>query len=109
VTDYLFLTVMAWIAKVKKFKSDIILGEKYIDEQTGYTGVATGITFYQHACERVCVESYDAERKQIKEMIFDAPRLRLVGGKQVKVRGKNKTGGPGDSNDYRPSTNARAV
>lgn len=96
--------------KLKRFKSDIILGESYIDEQTGYSGVATGITFFQHACSRVCIESYDSERKQIKEVVFDAPRLRPVGGgKKIKERGAVKTGGPGDGLDYRPTTPGRGV
>lgn len=57
------------------YKSDIKLGEKYRDEQTGYEGVATAIYFFQHACERVQIETFDPERKEVKEQVFDAPRL----------------------------------
>lgn len=57
------------------YKSDIKLGEKYRDEQTGYEGVATAVYFFQHACERVMVEAYDPIKKQVIETTFDAPRL----------------------------------
>jgi len=88
----------------KKYSTDIVLGEKYVDKQTGYEGVATSITFFQHACERVCLENYDTERKEVKEMIFDAPRLTsLVTGKTAEV---TRTGGPGAINGQR-AANAR--
>jgi hypothetical protein len=60
---------------MKQYKSDIVLGERYRDNQTGYEGVATSASFFQHACERICLEAYDAERHEVKEMVFDAPRL----------------------------------
>jgi hypothetical protein len=74
------------------YSSDIILGETYRDEQTGYQGIATSVTFFQHACERVCIESFDAERKRVIEAVFDAPRLtHLASGRKAK---SEKTGGP---------------
>lgn len=57
------------------YDSDIILNERYRDSQTGFEGVATTITFFQYACERIGLETYDPERKEIKTEIFDAPRL----------------------------------
>lgn len=75
-----------------EYKSDIVLGEKYIDKQTGYEGVATSVTFFQHACERVCIETYDTIRKQVIESVFDAPRLTHV--ETQKVAMVTKTGGP---------------
>jgi hypothetical protein len=39
-----------------KFETDIDLGEKYLDPQTGIQGTATSIHFYQYACERVTLE-----------------------------------------------------
>lgn len=60
------------------YQSKIQLGERYLDEQTGYSGVATAICFFQHACERVTVESYDENRKLVIEQVFDAPRLVLI-------------------------------
>ena len=73
------------------YTSDIVLGEKYVDKQTGYEGVATAMYFYQHACERVCVEAYDSKTKKVIESVFDAPRLTHVatGKKATTV----KTGG----------------
>jgi hypothetical protein len=81
----------------QNYKSDIVMGEKYVDTQTGYEGTATIVTFFQHGCERVTLESYDAERKQIKEMTFDSPRLKSV--KTGKVAETERTGGPDKSPD----------
>ena len=75
-----------------EFKSDIVLGERYVDKQTGYEGVATSVTFFQHACERVCIETYDTKRLQVIESIFDAPRLTHV--KSGETAKTEKTGGP---------------
>jgi len=76
----------------QSYKSDIVLGERYVDEQTGYDGVAVSVHFYQHACERVSLEAYDANTKKVHETFFDAPRLtHVVTGKKAKAE---KTGGP---------------
>jgi hypothetical protein len=58
-----------------RYSSDVKLGERYRDDQTGFKDVATAVYFFQHACERVTLEAYDAERKEVKEQTFDAPRL----------------------------------
>jgi hypothetical protein len=63
---------------MSSYKTDIVLGDRYVDEQTGYDGVASAVTFYQHACERVVLESYDASRREVKEVVFDAPRLTSI-------------------------------
>lgn len=82
--------------KKNSFASDIVMGERYVDKQTGYEGVATSVTFFQHACERVCIESYDSERRRVVEVIFDAPRLTHV---ETGVQAKTKrSGGPGMPN-----------
>lgn len=81
------------------YKSDVQLGERYRDEQTGFEGVATTVTFFQHACERVCVESYDASRQEIKEAVFDSPRLVSV--KSDRKATTDRTGGPGLPNAQR--------
>lgn len=81
------------------YKSDVQLGERYRDEQTGFEGVATTVTFYQHACERVCIETYDAARQEIKEAVFDSPRLVSV--KTGKAARTDRTGGPGLPNPQR--------
>lgn len=92
------------MGKATKYDSDIILGERYRDEQTGYEGVATSVTFFQHACERVCIENYDAGRKEVKEAMFDAPRLTHVSsGRKATTE---RTGGPGPDN-ARPGSNSR--
>ena len=75
-----------------KYSSDITIGEKYVDEQTGYEGVATSITFFQHACERIALESFDAQRKEVKVEIFDSPRLTSV--KTGKTATSPRPGGP---------------
>lgn len=85
----------------KKYGSDILLGERYIDKQTGFEGTATAITFFQYACERVCLENYDPQRKEVKESIFDAPRLTSL--KTGKTAVVEKTGGPGMPNAQRGS------
>lgn len=76
------------------YSTDIELGKRYRDEQTGFEGVATAVSFYQHACERVVVEAYDAARLEVKEQVFDAPRLVAV---DTGVRATvDKAGGPRD-------------
>lgn len=40
----------------ESYESDIRMGELYRDAQTGFEGIVTSVTFYQHACERVAVE-----------------------------------------------------
>lgn len=57
----------------EKYRSDIKLGEKYRDVQTGLTGTATSVHFYQHACERVSIEGLKADGELV-EYAFDAPR-----------------------------------
>ena len=92
---------MKLIGKVKKYESDIVLGERYLDKQTGFEGVATSISFFQFACERICLEDYDASRKQVKEVVFDAPRLTSV--KTGETATVTKTGGPQSPNGQRGS------
>lgn len=75
-----------------EYRSDVELGEKYRDPQTGIEGTATAVTFYQYACERVTLEW--ANDGEIQESSFDAPRLESVEtGERV---GATRTGGPGD-------------
>jgi len=80
-----------------KYQSDIVLGEKYVDKQTGLEGVATAIYFFQHGCERVTIETFDTVQKQIREQTFDAPRLtHVASGRTARV---TRTGGPDKSVD----------
>lgn len=74
-----------------KLKSDVTLGDRYRDPLTGFEGVATGVTFYLHACERVTLEY--VKDGAIKYESFDAPRLEHVDtGKKPQT---TRTGGPG--------------
>lgn len=87
------------------YKSDIKLGEEYEDTQTGFRGIATATYFYQHGCERVNVEAYDEERREIRSIVFDAPRLKHVN--TGKVAKTHRTGGPGLGNEDRAEVTAR--
>jgi hypothetical protein len=60
----------------QKYATDVELGKRYRDPQTGIEGVATAVTFYQYACERVTIETVIAGK--IEEYVFDAPRLVAV-------------------------------
>jgi len=74
-----------------KFKSDTKLGERYRDPLTGFEGVATGVTFYLHACERITLEF--VKDGKIEYESFDAPRLvHIRSGLQPVTE---RTGGPG--------------
>ena len=79
------------LGKKNKMETDIVLGEKYRDDQTGVEGIATAVHFYQYACERVTIE-YLKPDKDVAELTFDAPRLRSV--KTNEVAQVTKTGGP---------------
>lgn len=74
------------------YKSDIKLGERYIDDQTGIEGVATAIYFFQHACERVQIEYVNEKDGDLKELVFDSPRLRSV--KTGSQATSDRPGGP---------------
>ena len=63
-----------------KYESDITLGEKYRDKNTGFEGVATNVVFFQHGCERVTLKTLDSSGKNIVDQNFDAPLLELVRG-----------------------------
>lgn len=79
------------VTRKQKYETDIKLGERYRDEQTGITGVATGVQFYQYGCERVTLETVVAGK--IEEYSFDAPRLKHVD--TGKLAETSRTGGPG--------------
>jgi hypothetical protein len=85
------------------YKSDIELGKKYHDPQTGIEGTATSVHFYQYACERVIIEYVKPDRT-VEELSFDAPRLESI---ETGVRAKSeRTGGPGRTS-ARPSIPSR--
>lgn len=75
------------------YHSDITLGKRYRDPQTGITGTATAVYFFQYACERVALETVKSDG-ELKEYTFDAPRLETVEERPKRVR-TDRTGGPG--------------
>jgi hypothetical protein len=80
------------------YTSDVILGEKYRDDQTGLEGIATSVHFYQHACERVTLE-YVHKQQGLLEVTFDAPRLTsLATGRTART---TRTGGPARAGETR--------
>ncbi len=80
------------MARKTKYESDIKLGEKYREPRSGIEGTATAISFYEFACERITLETYNATKGEVMEYTFDAPRLVSVEtGKAAEV---TKTGGP---------------
>lgn len=84
-----------------KFESDIVLGERYVDQQTGVEGVATAIYFFQHACERVQLEYINKADQKFVELVFDAPRLTHVETRQTAT--SSRPGGPArERDDVRP-------
>jgi hypothetical protein len=58
------------------YKSDIKVGKRYVDDQTSLEGIVTSLVFFQHGCERACLEVVDG--KDIKEVYFDVGRLTEV-------------------------------
>lgn len=85
-----------------RLKTDIILGERYRDTVTGLEGVATAVTFYLHACERVSLEfTKDGE---VKFESFDAPRVEQVATGAIPT--VTRTGGPG-GREARPNPTPR--
>lgn len=80
--------------------SDITLGEKYEDTVTGIQGVATVVSFYLHACERVTLEF--VKDGEVKYESFDTPRLVAVQAPEVPLV-TARTGGPGGREPRRPA------
>lgn len=74
----------------QSYKTDIILGDRYRDGQTGIEGTATAVSFYQFGCERVNLEAVVAGK--IEEYGFDAPRLTHIN-TEVKAESPRR-GGP---------------
>jgi hypothetical protein len=82
----------------QNYKSDIELGKMYRDTQTGIEGIATAIYFFQHACERVQIEYVNQKDGELKELVFDAPRLVDWHGKRATT---DRPGGPARSGEGR--------
>lgn len=86
--------------KATQYESEIVLGEEYVDKQTGFSGHAVAVVFYQHGCERVTLKGLNGNG-EIVEYGFDAPEIRhKASGQPVKAVSR-KTGGPHDRNPMR--------
>jgi hypothetical protein len=79
-----------------RYTSDIELGERYRDTQTGIEGIATAIYFFQHACERAQIERVKSDG-ELQENVFDAPRLVHV--KSQQQARSDRPGGPARTNE----------
>jgi hypothetical protein len=90
---------------MNQYQSDIVLGDRYLDKQTGIEGIASAVYFYQYGCERVNIEVLNKDG-ELKEYSFDAPRLTHV---ETGVRATTtKTGGPAKgSNPHRSAPSRR--
>lgn len=83
----------------QSYKTDVRLGEVYVEPYTGTTGKAVAVSFYEHACERVTLRySHDGD---VKEATFDAGEL-VPRGSDAKLA-TDKTGGPSRGSDPRRS------
>jgi len=85
----------------KTLQTDVRLGDRYRDPLTGFEGVATAVTFYLHACERVSLEF--VKDGEVKFETFDAPRLIHVNTETTPTT--TRTGGPG-GREARPNRTA---
>ena len=61
------------------YQSGIELGAEYRDRQTGVKGIAVVISFHQHSCERVVIETKADDSNEIKFYEFDSVRLEFQG------------------------------
>lgn len=55
------------------FNCDVVLGQEYVDVQTGFKGTAIYVTFHQHMCERVALEAM--KDGDLKAYEFDVARI----------------------------------
>lgn len=58
------------------YTSEVTVGGKYRDKNTGVEGQAVMIEFHLHSCERVVLEF--VKDGELKQYVFDAVRLELV-------------------------------
>lgn len=87
----------------QSYETDIILGDKYRDAQTGLEGTVTVVSFYQHGCERVNLET--VKDGSVTDYGFDAPRLTHI--ESDKTATTSRTGGPAKGATARPEVPKR--
>ncbi len=63
----------------------VVLGKKYKDSISGFTGVAVARTVFLHGCIRIglCPAKVDKDGKILEDVWFDEPQLRDMRGKKV--------------------------
>lgn len=71
--------------------SEVILGSRYRDKISGYSGVAESKTYWLNGCIRVGLAGADKEG-QPKSFVFDVQQLELVEERQPIEAGRR--GGP---------------
>jgi hypothetical protein len=86
------------------FKTNIELGKKYRDKQTGYEGTAAAIYFFEHGCERVELKSLTRHSGELAIAVFDAPELVEVATEEPVTLVAKKAGGP---HDRKPAAGVR--
>jgi hypothetical protein len=80
------------------YESDVQMGERYCDTQTGFEGTCTAVTFFQHGCERLTLKGIN-KLGNIVDYAFDAPEVTLMKDSTVPV--VRKVGGPHDRTPMR--------
>lgn len=75
------------------YESEVVLGEQYQDV-TGFAGYATVLFFHVDACEQVCLEYWDQEKREMKRHVFDAGRLTHMASEERLTT--LRAGGPSD-------------
>lgn len=79
-----------------KYESDIVLGDTYRDQVSGWKGVATAVYFYLNKCVRVSIDASDENGKP-KGFIFDAEQIMRVPETPSVRTDAVASGGPRDS------------
>lgn len=80
------------------YNSEIQLGQRYRDINTGFEGTATVVSFFQHGCDRLTIKGMN-KQGEIVEYAFDSPEVELITADAPPQPVKSlerKTGGPHD-------------
>lgn len=77
------------------FSTQLVLGERYRDTNTGFEGKCVSISFFEHGCERCGIRGMN-KQGDIVEYAFDAPEVELCATNVPVQVIEAKTGGPHD-------------
>lgn len=61
--------------ETQQYNSDVTLGEEYTDEITGFSGVATAISFFYGGTQRVLLEAKKMDGNGTTAEWFDIERV----------------------------------